>query len=152
MEAGSQPKGSASGPAEHYDPFVWVALSVVGFLFVKVTPAGNDVYAWAMGAIRWPLEVLTNAKDYLSTAGFSKKGLIEQLSSSSGDQYPHKDAVFAVEHVHVSWKQQAVRSAKNYLDTTSFSCQGLIDQLSSSAGDKYTEAQAQYAANKVGLC
>jgi uncharacterized protein YdeI (BOF family) len=92
------------------------------------------------------------AKNYLSTAPFSKKGLIQQLSSSAGDKYPHKDATFAVQHLHVSWKQQAVKAAKNYLDLSSFSCQGLIQQLSSSAGDKYTQAQAQYAANKVGLC
>jgi hypothetical protein len=43
-----------------YDPLVWVALSVFGFVFVKVTPAGNDVYAWAIGAIRWPLKTLTD--------------------------------------------------------------------------------------------
>ena len=92
------------------------------------------------------------AKSYLSTSGFSKKGLIEQLSSSAGDKYPRKDAVFAVNHLHVNWNKQAVRSAKDYLDTTSFSCQGMVEQLSSSAGDKYTAAQAQYAANKVGLC
>lgn len=36
-----------------YDPFVWVALSVTGFIFVKLTPAGNDAYAWAIGAVRW---------------------------------------------------------------------------------------------------
>jgi len=92
------------------------------------------------------------AKDYLSTAAFSKKGLIEQLSSSAGDGYPYKDAVFAVEHLHVSWKLEAVQAAKDYLHTSSFSCQGLIEQLSSSAGDNYTEEQAQYAAKKVGLC
>jgi hypothetical protein len=92
------------------------------------------------------------AKDYLNTAAFSKKGLIDQLSSSAADGYPHKDAVFAVAHLHVNWKQQAVQAAKDYLDTSSFSCQGLIEQLSSSAGDKYTQAQAQYAAKKVGLC
>jgi Host cell surface-exposed lipoprotein len=92
------------------------------------------------------------AKDYLSTAAFSKKGLIDQLSSSTGDGYPHKDAVFAVGHLHVDWKHEAVRAAKEYLHTSSFSCQGLIEQLSSSAGDKYTQEQAQYAANTVGLC
>ena len=92
------------------------------------------------------------AKDYLSTAAFSKKGLIEQLSSSAGDGYPYKDAVFAVEHLHVSWDLEAVQAAKDYLHTSSFSCQGLIEQLSSPAGDNYTEGQAQYAAKEVGLC
>jgi hypothetical protein len=41
-----------------YDPFVWVALSVTGFVFVKVTPAGNDAYAWMIGAIRWAAQTL----------------------------------------------------------------------------------------------
>jgi hypothetical protein len=41
-----------------YDPFVWVALSVIGFVFVKVTPAGNDAYAWAIGTIRWAAQAL----------------------------------------------------------------------------------------------
>jgi hypothetical protein len=41
-----------------YDPCVWVALSVTGFVFVKVTPAGNDAYAWAIGAIRWVPQAL----------------------------------------------------------------------------------------------
>jgi hypothetical protein len=43
-----------------YDSLVWVALCVIGFVFVKTTPAGNDVYAWALGAIRWPLRALTD--------------------------------------------------------------------------------------------
>jgi hypothetical protein len=92
------------------------------------------------------------AKDYLNTAAFSKEGLIQQLASSAGDGYPHKDAVFAVNHLHVNWNQEAVQAAKDYLNESSFSCEGLTEQLSSSAGDQYTEAQAQYAAKKVGIC
>jgi len=42
-----------------YDALIWVMLSVSGFIFVKVTPAGNDAYAWVMGAIRWPLQALS---------------------------------------------------------------------------------------------
>jgi len=41
-----------------YDPFIWVALSVTGFIFVKVTPAGNNAYAWAIGTIRWAAQAL----------------------------------------------------------------------------------------------
>jgi flagellar biosynthesis GTPase FlhF len=92
------------------------------------------------------------AESYLSISGFSKAGLIEQLSSSAGSGFSNQDAVFAVDHLHVNWDEQAVRSAKDYLKTSSFSCQGLIEQLSSSAGSKYTQAQAEYAAKKVGLC
>ncbi len=92
------------------------------------------------------------AKDYLSSQGFSKQGLINQLSSSAGDGYSLSDAPVAVDSLQVDWNAQAVSSAKDYLQSSSFSCQGLIDQLSSSAGDQYTAAQAQYAATKVGLC
>ncbi len=42
------------------DALLWVAISVVGFVFVKVTPAGNDAYAWAVGAIRWPLQTVSH--------------------------------------------------------------------------------------------
>ena len=41
-----------------HDALLWVALSVFGFVFVKVTPSGNDAYAWAIGAIRWPLQTV----------------------------------------------------------------------------------------------
>jgi len=39
------------------------------------------------------------AKAYLSTAAFSKKGLIEQLSSSAGDNYTEEQAQYAAKKV-----------------------------------------------------
>ncbi len=95
---------------------------------------------------------LHSAEQYLQTSAFSEAGLIEQLSAEAGSKYPHADAVWAVEHLHVNWNEQAVKAAKEYLGTSSFSCQGLVEQLSSEAGSKFTAAQAEYAANKVGLC
>ncbi len=95
---------------------------------------------------------LHSAESYLETSAFSEAGLIEQLSSSAGENYPHADAVWAVDHLHVDWNKQAVKSAKDYLENSSFSCQGLIEQLSSSAGEKFTLAQAEYGAKQVGLC
>ena len=92
------------------------------------------------------------AQNYLQDQGFSKQGLINQLSSSSGDGYSVHDATVAVDSLNVDWNAEAVKSAKDYLKDQSFSCQGLVEQLSSSAGDNYTEEQAQYAAHKVGLC
>ena len=93
------------------------------------------------------------AKNYLSISGFSKQGLIDQLSSSAGDKYSVHDATVAVDSLHdVDWDAEAVKTAKEYMSTSSFSCSGLIDQLSSSAGSQYTAAQAKYAATKVGLC
>lgn len=93
---------------------------------------------------------LDSAEDYLDFSGFSRLGLIEQLSSQYGDGYAVADATWAVDSLGVDWNQQAVRSAKSYLDFTSFSRQGLIEQLSSSYGDQFTVAQATYAADKLG--
>jgi Host cell surface-exposed lipoprotein/Protein of unknown function (DUF732) len=94
---------------------------------------------------------LSSAQDYLSMQAFSKAGLIDQLSSKSGEGFPKTDAVWAVNHLHVSWFKEAVKSARDYLSMQSFSRSGLIDQLSSPYGEQFTVAQATYAANKVGL-
>lgn len=93
-----------------------------------------------------------NAQQYLDMTGFSRRGLIEQLSSDAGNGYNVADATAAVDSLKVDWNEQAVRSAKQYLDMTGFSCSGLIEQLSSDAGSKYTKAQARYGAEQAGAC
>jgi hypothetical protein len=93
-----------------------------------------------------------SAQQYLDMTGFSRKGLIEQLSSDAGNGYDFADATAAVDSLTVDWNEQAVRSAKQYLDMTGFSCSGLIEQLSSDAGSKYTKAQARYGAEQAGAC
>jgi hypothetical protein len=96
-------------------------------------------------------QAIGSAKDYLNYSGFSRTGLIQQLSSKYGDGFKKADAIFAVNHITVNWNEQAVRSAKDYLSMSHFSRAGLIQQLSSKYGDGYTVAQATYAANHVGL-
>lgn len=93
-----------------------------------------------------------SAKQYLSISGFSRDGLIQQLSSNAGDGYDVADATVAVDSLNVDWNAQAVRSAKQYLQISGFSCDGLIEQLSSNAGDKYTVSQATYGAQQAGAC
>lgn len=93
-----------------------------------------------------------SAKQYLSVAGFSQDGLIQQLSSDAGDGYEISDATVAVDSLNIDWNQEAVKSAKQYLSMMGFSCKGLIHQLSSSAGDKYTVDQATYGAKQAGGC
>lgn len=44
-----------------HDALFWVVLSVIGFVVVKVSPAGNYAYAWAIGAMRWPLQAVSHA-------------------------------------------------------------------------------------------
>jgi hypothetical protein len=92
---------------------------------------------------------LRAGQNYVDMMGFSKKGLIGQLSSSYGDGYARKDAVFAANHVDVDWNAEAAEAAKNYLDTMPFSRTELIQQLESSAGDKFTHAQAVYGAQQA---
>ena len=94
---------------------------------------------------------LESAKQYLETQAFSRKGLIEQLSSKYGEGYSKADATWAVDHLKVNWNEQAYRAAKEYLDTMPFSRAGLIQQLESPAGGGFTHAQAVYGATKAGL-
>ena len=75
-----------------------------------------------------------SANQYLSMTGFSRNGLIHQLSSDAGEGFDVSDATIAVDSMNIDWNQQAVRSAKQYLNMMGFSCKGLIKQLSSSAG------------------
>lgn len=92
------------------------------------------------------------AQSYLSISGFSRDGLIEQLSSAAGNGFNVADATIAVDSMNIDWKQEAVKSAKQYLQLMGFSCKGLIQQLSSRAGSKYTEEQARFGAKQAGAC
>lgn len=84
--------------------------------------------------------------------GFSRDGLIEQLSSSFGSGYELADATIAVDSLNVDWNENAAKSAQQYLSMTGFSCRGLIEQLSSSYGSKYTVSEATYGATQAGAC
>jgi hypothetical protein len=45
------------------------------------------------------------ATSYLNMSGFSRDGLIEQLSSPSGSGYDIADAIIAVDSLKVDWKE-----------------------------------------------
>lgn len=94
---------------------------------------------------------IRSAENYVSLSGFSRAGLIQQLSSSAGEGFKRSDAEYAVDHIKVDWNAEAVESGQGYLDMSGFSRAGLIQQLHSKAGDGYTLKQATYAANKLGL-
>jgi hypothetical protein len=96
-------------------------------------------------------QAIEAAQSYIDMGGFSKKGLIKQLSSKYGEGFPLKDAMFAVEHVSVNWYAEAVQSARSYLEMGGFSRNSLIHQLESAYGEQFTHAQALYAVRKVGL-
>jgi hypothetical protein len=98
-------------------------------------------------------QALQSAKSYLSDGqGFSRQGLIKQLTSPYGEKFSQTDAIWAVDHSGADWKAQAVISARSYMaDGQGFSRDGLIEQLTSSYGEDFTLSQATYAANQVGL-
>jgi len=104
--------------------------------------------------VNWRQQAIASARNYLSEGqGFSRAGLIQQLSSSSGDGFLTSEADFAVDHLNVNWDQQAAEAAKSYKETGGgFSCSGMIQQLSSSYGSGFTYAQAQYGAKRAGVC
>jgi hypothetical protein len=115
--------------------------------------AGGQAAPGATANLTGPqMNAVRSAKQYLRLSGFSRDGLIQQLSSSVGDGYDVADATVAVDSLDVDWNENAVKSAKQYLRLSGFSCHGLIEQLSSSAGDKYTVSQATYGARQAGAC
>ncbi|KRG65568.1 host cell surface-exposed lipoprotein [Stenotrophomonas humi] len=95
---------------------------------------------------------IRSAEQYLSMGGFSRNGLINQLSADAGEGFSVADATFAVDSLNADWNEQAAKSAAQYLSIQGFSCKGLIEQLSSSAGDKYTVSEATSGAHKAGAC
>ena len=109
------------------------------------SPASGNLTAAQRNAVR-------SANSYLQLSGFSRQGLIDQLSSEFGDRRSVGDATVAVDSLSTDWNAQAARSAVSYLELSGFSCQGLIDQLSSEFGDKYTVEQATYGATQAGIC
>jgi hypothetical protein len=94
---------------------------------------------------------MQSARSYLGMgSGFSRAGLIGQLTSSAGEGFKMADAVFAINHLQPNWNQQAAMSAKGYMKMGGFSRAGLISQLTSKAGEGFTPAQAAYGAHSVG--
>lgn len=114
--------------------------------------AEPEVVAEDNGMTNQQRNAVRSAENYISFAGFSRDGLIDQLSSEAGDGYNIDDATIAVDSLDIDYDEQAGRSAENYLSFTGFSCDGLVEQLSSSAGDKYTIEQAEYGAILAGAC
>ena len=109
-------------------------------------------HAWAQDLTGPQKNAIRSAKSYLSFKGFSREGLIDQLSSPYGEGYDRYDATVAVDSLTVDWNEQAAIAAEQYLKMMGFSCRGLIEQLSSSAGEKFTREQAEFGANKAGAC
>ena len=109
---------------------------------VAVQPTGPAMTTSQAAALR-------EAKSYLDYSGFSRKGLIRQLTSTA-EGFSKADAEFAVGQLTVDWKEEAAQKAKSYMDYSGFSRAGLIRQLTSTA-EGFTKDEATYAADSVGL-
>ena len=122
-----------------------INLTMLSLLFAAAPAFASSLTGPQKNAVR-------SAQQYITVQGFSRNGLIEQLSSEYGDGYNVSDATAAVDSMDIDWNSQAVRSAEQYLSSQGFSCNGLIEQLSSSHGDKYTRSQAAHGAKQAGAC
>jgi Host cell surface-exposed lipoprotein len=114
-------------------------------LLAALAATSTVVVGSAFGSTIGQRQALESAKSYLSDGGFSRAGLIQQLTSKYGEGFSHADAVWAVNHAHANWNAEAVESAKSYLSDGGFSRAGLIQQLESPYGEGFTHAQALYA-------
>lgn len=111
-------------------------------------------YLEEKGQVDWNEEAIESAEDYLKFQSFSRKGLIHQLSSESGDSFTEDQATHAVDYLEenglVDWNEQAAKSAEDYLKFQDFSRDGLLDQLTSDYGEQFTREQAEYGLQAVG--
>ena len=94
-------------------------------------------------------EAVESAESYLESGHFSRKGLIEQLSSEYGEGFSKADAKFAVDYIDADWKAEAVEAAESYLESGHFSRSSLIEQLESPYGEQFTHEQAVYGVKKA---
>jgi len=117
-----------------------------------VVDVAQEEEAKPEGLSRPQKNAVRSAEQYISMSGFSRNGLIDQLSSEYGNGYEVSDATVAVDSLNVDWNEQAVRTAQQYLDMSGFSCDGLIEQLSSEHGNKYSVSEATYGAQQAGAC
>ncbi|MBD3942120.1 Ltp family lipoprotein [Microbacterium sp. NEAU-LLC] len=84
------------------------------------------------------------AQSYLSFAGFSRVGLIDQLEYEG---YSTEDATFGADNAGADWNAECAEKAASYLEFSSFSRQGLYDQL---AYEGFADAEIQFGLAAVG--
>lgn len=139
----------------HMRPWVGVPIRKVQNMLTKIVMIAclcAATGASAEGLTGPQRNAVRSAKQYLSMQGFSRNGLIKQLSSDAGEGYAISDATAAVDSLNVDWNKEAAHSAEQYLSMQGFSCKGLARQLSSSAGEGFTVSQATYGAQQAGAC
>ena len=81
---------------------------------VAESTAGSGLTAAQQAAV-------SAARSYLGLSGFSRQGLIDQLSSEYGDKFLVEDATAAVDSLDVDWNAEATESASR-----TRSCRGSV--------------------------
>ena len=89
-------------------------------------------------------QAVESAQSYIDMGGFSRTGLVGQLTYEG---FSSADAEFAVTYINPDWNAQAAQSAQSYVNMGGFSRQALIEQL---VYEGFTQAQADYGASAVG--
>lgn len=89
-------------------------------------------------------QAVKKGESYLQLMGFSRSGLIEQLTFEG---FAVEDATFAADHIAPDWNAEAAEKAESYIDLMAFSREGLIEQL---MFEGFDQAQAEFGATSVG--
>lgn len=90
------------------------------------------------------------AEIYANTMSMSKRKIYDQLTSTYGEKFDKKPALWAIRHLtDVNWNANALQKAKDYQDQQSMSSSAIYTQLTSSYGERFTPAQAKYAINHL---
>lgn len=87
---------------------------------------------------------ISKAKSYLSLAGFSRTGIIDQLEFEG---FSTEDATFGADNAGADWNAECAEKAKAYLDMTAFSRDALYDQL---AFEGFQPAEIDFGLAAVG--
>ncbi|WP_240740458.1 Ltp family lipoprotein [Microbacterium sp. PI-1] len=87
---------------------------------------------------------IDKAQSYLSFAGFSRSGLIEQLEFEG---FSTEDSTFGADNAGADWNAECAEKAQSYMDMSSFSRQGLYDQL---AFEGFQAAEIEFGLAAVG--
>jgi hypothetical protein len=133
----SRHRKHGAGRARAYDPTLWdTALcgEYEGSLGSAAQPSIEPTTRAVAEPVAEPTKEPTTsqqnavekAADYLSSASFSRSGLIKQLKYEG---FTTKQATFGTDAQNANWNEQAAKAAAGYLETSSFSRSGLISQL-----------------------
>lgn len=137
--------------------WVWVAVILLGVMFIGMSSGSSDDSSSSSSSesssssksepkmTAQQRAALNSAKTYSSDMHMSKQGILDQLTSDSGDKFSQSDAQFAVDHLKADWNENALKSAETYQKEEDMSTEEIRDQLTSDSGEKFTPDQANYA-------